>query len=504
VEARELEGREVRALVAVREGVFAATDQGVFKSDDGGLTWRSTNLRVSTFALAYTESGALLAGTESGIYRSNDRGETWALIGLEGKLVRALASTGAVIYAGTSEGVYVTADGAVWKHAGLRENVVSLATRPGDPRVVYAGTAGAVIGRGLGDLYYSTDGGVSWVRCWFSNATALALLFAGLPVHYEVSSILVNPCEPHEVYASTNAVFTVLMVIPVGVSEVKVSRDAGSTWISARLPSGISALSLGPGCKWLLAGTSDGVYLSTDRGATWFKLDPANASVQATAVDPGGKIYAGKKDGLTIFVHKPLATSLSLRVLGGSEVSLNVSGSLVSGDVKLPERKVSILVNGREVKVCFTNSTGGYECVVPLIAGEESALNLTAYFLGDFCYKPSSISLTLYLVSVSTEHGSVSGAGWYEAGSTATVTISPVTVTKDVFFNYVFKGWSVNGSLVSTSPSYTFVVNKPLTLTAVWRVEANIFAVCIAAVGILLVTVALAAIVFAIVKGRGP
>ena len=26
VEARELEGREVRALVAVREGVFAATD----------------------------------------------------------------------------------------------------------------------------------------------------------------------------------------------------------------------------------------------------------------------------------------------------------------------------------------------------------------------------------------------------------------------------------------------------------------------------------------------
>jgi hypothetical protein len=336
VEAHDLKGVEVRSLVATKGGVFAATDQGVFKSNDGGSTWRITNLRISTYALACTEGGVLLAGTENGVYRSDDYGETWALTGLKGKLVKALASTGGVIYAGTSEGVYVTTDETTWKPTGLYRAVISRARR-------------------------------------------------------------------------------------------------------------------------------------------------------------------ARGDGLSVFHHKPLTASLSASV-ASEERALRVSGALVGEGAGLPKRSVKVLLNGVEATACLTDSAGRYECRVPPEAGGKSTLNLTVYFPGEFCYSPSSKTLILFMVNVTTEHGRVMGAGWYEAGSIVTVTVYPTTVVKDIFTSYVFEGWSVNGSVVSTLPSYTFTVNKPLTLTAVWRIEVNIFAICLAAVGILLTVIALAVIALTVTR----
>jgi len=38
----------------------------------------------------------------------------------------------------------------------------------------------------------------------------------------------------------------------------------------------------------------------------------------------------------------------------------------------------------------------------------------------------------------------------------------------------VFKGWrDQSGKVVSTSPTYTFTANQPVTLTAVWDQEPN-------------------------------
>jgi photosystem II stability/assembly factor-like uncharacterized protein len=422
VEAHELKGRSVHALVAMRGTVFVATDQGVFRSCDEGSTWHNTNLRVSTYALACAGNSVLLAGTESGVYRSGDYGETWALIGLKGKRVNALASSGAVIYAGTSEGIYITSDGTTWEHTELRGNVVSLAVQPDNPKVVYAGTAGSFSKKleEFGDLYRSTDGGASWTRCWLSNATARVLFLVGFPLYYEVNTILVNPCDPREVYIGTNFLFTMMILIPVAVGDVELSADFGRSWSSIKpwpfnrtsgdqvLSMSVHTLAFGFGCEWLLVGTDDGIFLSTDKGCTWFILGPENATVRAIAVDSEGRIYAG--------------------------------------------------------------SNGLFYCVPKIVK-----------------------------VSATTEHGNVSGVGWYKVGSTATITVSPTIVADGIFTNYVFKGWSVNGSIVSTSPSYTFIVNKPVTLTAVWRVEANIFTICLTVGGVLFI-VLLAVIVLAIIE----
>jgi photosystem II stability/assembly factor-like uncharacterized protein len=494
VEARELKGRSVHALVATRGGIFAATDQGVFRSDDGGLMWCSTNLRVSTYALAYTEDGALLAGTESGVYRSNDYGETWALIGLKGKRVNALASSGAVIYAGTSEGVYATADGAAWRHAGLYGDVVSLAVQPGNPMVVYAGTARGFGIEELGDLYYSTDGGISWSRCWFGNATVLitfltstplVMLLTGVPLigcvplYYKVTSVLVNPCDPREVYVGTSLFFTCLtLLLPFAIGDVKLSRDFGSSWTSLGLQldlKKINTLALGFGCEWLLAGTDDGVFLSTNKGGTWYKLGPENATVQAIAVDSEGRIYAGRDDGLSVFYRNPSTTSLSVSALMGEEGSLRVSGVLASGDVRLSGRDVRILVNGREAAVCRTNFTGGYECAVSPATGEGLTLNLTAYFPGELCYMSSSKTLILHMVSVTTGDAKVSGidlygTGWYSPGSIIRVSALPV-VEAPPGMRYVFKWWKIEkptGIETLATTSLELTVDAPTNLTAVY------------------------------------
>ncbi|MGC9086516.1 MAG: Ig-like domain-containing protein, partial [Thermoproteota archaeon] len=94
---------------------------------------------------------------------------------------------------------------------------------------------------------------------------------------------------------------------------------------------------------------------------------------------------------------------------------------------------------------------------------------------------------TEYEVNVSSERGVVNGSGWYKADTSTTITISPTQVEKDFFTNYVFEGWKVNREIVSTSPTYSFVVKKPVALVASWRTELNIVSIGLVAVILLVV-----------------
>src|SRR5207247_3673367 len=65
-----------------------------------------------------------------------------------------------------------------------------------------------------------------------------------------------------------------------------------------------------------------------------------------------------------------------------------------------------------------------------------------------------------YTVSVSASPsggGTVNGGGSYSTGSTVTVSASANT-------GYTFTSWTENGSIVSTSASYTFSLNSNRTL----------------------------------------
>lgn len=85
-----LEGERVYNFAFHGPDVYAATENGLFKSSDGGATWahfpmiRDLELdqaiyTTDFYAAAVTPSGKLFVGTNDGLARSDDNGLTWQL-----------------------------------------------------------------------------------------------------------------------------------------------------------------------------------------------------------------------------------------------------------------------------------------------------------------------------------------------------------------------------------------------------------------------------------------
>jgi hypothetical protein len=139
---------EVRALAlssffAVDPVLFAGVgDAGVFRSRDGARTWRASGLEGHTVHDLVWLGPILYAATERGLFRSEDAGEKWAPLGegLAGRAVFRLMfplapDSGAEAFVGTDDGIFRTTDGGLhWLKSGLPgERVLSLATFPPPP-----------------------------------------------------------------------------------------------------------------------------------------------------------------------------------------------------------------------------------------------------------------------------------------------------------------------------------------------------------------------------------
>jgi len=92
-----------------------------------------------------------------------------------------------------------------------------------------------------------------------------------------------------------------------------------------------------------------------------------------------------------------------------------------------------------------------------------------------------------YYLAVSSNLGSVSGGGWYNAGSYAQISAStPPSPTYGV--SMVFNGWQ--GDIQSSAQSTTVLMDGPKSVTASWGTDSTVLYVTIA-----LVIVAVTAVV---------
>lgn len=264
--------------------VYAATNAGVFRSDDNGDTWQPASRGLADVdvqnVLVDAQRGALYAAIFGlGVFVSEDGATTWrnASRGIQGRPLTAIAldpQTG-MLYAGTDGyGLYTSRDGgARWETAGgglMNQFVARLAPglRPGE---LFAATD-----RGI---FHSLDAAASWGQLAAAAPPTPAWAFA------------IDP-DSGMVYAATSR--GVLRFEPQGAR----LRLAFTSLNQLRA----QTLALDPQTGHLYAGTwNNGVWRSTDRGATWSNLNAGLRStrIQTLRVDATGqRLLAGTDSGV--------------------------------------------------------------------------------------------------------------------------------------------------------------------------------------------------------------
>jgi photosystem II stability/assembly factor-like uncharacterized protein len=153
----------------------------------------------------------------------------------------------------------------------------AFASVPGEPRHLYLGTTNSW-------LYESFDEGATWHR--------LARLDRG--DGFVLDNIVVDSAHPATLYVGAWK--------NTDDGGLWISHDAGHTWHETALFKGqpVQALAQAPSDPHILfAGTLQGVYRSSDSGATWTQISPPGSheihEIESLAVDPGDPdtVYAG-------------------------------------------------------------------------------------------------------------------------------------------------------------------------------------------------------------------
>jgi len=298
----ELSGRTIRALLAANGTLFAGADDGVYRSTDGGRSWRLSGAAgkvVWELTADPRDAHTIHAGTQpAALLRSRDSGESWVEIdalsrtaGAErwclpnspaGARARALAIDPVDPHrwwVGIEVGGVATSTdaGASWTCVapGNDPDVHVLVCHPGRPGVLYATTG---LGRFKDDpqpmtertagLFGSEDGGATWRYLW-----------TGLEPRY-TRPMCIDPRAPHALTVGCAPTAFSSHRDPGGAqSRLYQSVDGGASWRSLgdadHSPSTANILSVsvspdGPGC--VLVGTDTGELWQVTPEAKWTLL----------------------------------------------------------------------------------------------------------------------------------------------------------------------------------------------------------------------------------------
>ncbi len=188
---------------------YFAHTRGIRVTHDGGKTWTELgeSLRRKYTETIRVDHGVLIAGTEEGIFRSDDRGRTWRRAGAAGfQILRIEQSPHDACFwlAATQQGgLFASHDcGRTFENSGnigLGRNLYDIAFDPTTPgRIALAGWGPGVV--------ISPDNGKTWQE---RNA--------GLP-GTAVTSAAFDPAHPGRVFAAVHE------------QAVYVSEDSGVSW----------------------------------------------------------------------------------------------------------------------------------------------------------------------------------------------------------------------------------------------------------------------------------
>ncbi len=280
---------------------------GVYRSEDGGRTWRNMGLRDSQHIarilidprnsnVVYVAAQGPLwgPGGERGLYKTTDGGRNW------NKILNISENTGVtdvvmdprdpdvllaaahqrrrhvwtLLHGGPESGLHRSTDGgATWSRVRLGTPAdvfgrIGLAVAPSNPDIIYAQVEAA---NQRGGLYRSTDRGVTWERR--NNFDAQGQYY---------STVFVDPRDADRVFVMN--------------VQVMMSEDGGAT--QRALPARFvhvdhHAMWFDPNDpNYILLGNDGGIYESFDRSANWhWKANLPVGQFYDITVDNSSPIY---------------------------------------------------------------------------------------------------------------------------------------------------------------------------------------------------------------------
>jgi photosystem II stability/assembly factor-like uncharacterized protein len=296
-------------------------ERGVFKTVDGGKTWKKTlyvndavgaidlviNRKTPTilYAAMYDKDRKpwqiVESGPETAIYRSDDAGEKWTKLG-GGLPTGKLGRIGLDIYQKNPQILYALIEnqnsatpenGPAPTSPPLREGRAGAAAAQGARgagagRGAAAGQGGvsavAPLARGIigNELYRTDDGGKTWVKTGPTNV-------AGGKAPYSFNQIKIDPNNDQVVIANSDSMY--------------ITRDAGKTWQMNFFRGAFGDFR----CMWwdpedsdrLIIGSDGGVQFSNDGGKTTdYAPNLRVGEVYAIGVDMDDpyNVYGGLQD----------------------------------------------------------------------------------------------------------------------------------------------------------------------------------------------------------------
>jgi len=325
-------GGRVTAVAGVpgqsRTFYMGSTGGGVWKTVDGGISWRNVSdkvveippktqpeimgdvdRRLSELGLLRPPAGGLPDVAPSRRVREGDEFGSASVgaiavapsdpnivwVGMGSVDIRGNTSPG--------DGVYRSTDGGdTWRNMGLGDagQIGRVRIHPSDPDVVWVAALGHAFGPNpMRGVFRTVDGGLTWRRVLHVSDSAGAV------------DLVLDPSNPRVLYAATwDAVRRPWDMVSGGPgSGLYKSADGGNTWV--RLTKGLPEGDLGkigiavspaaPDRVWVLVEHEKGGLFRSDDGGKRFRLVSSDRNLRQRAWYYT-KVYADPKDASTVYV----------------------------------------------------------------------------------------------------------------------------------------------------------------------------------------------------------
>lgn len=305
-----------KSVTFINNKVLAFTRDGLFASEDDGLTWKYVsdgppNAGIKKLVIHPANNRLWGTVTESGIYLSSDKGNSWKRIKnpmiSDANCFEFQPDNQRIFYTGYDKsfynkfGLYKTTDSGInWTDISpnATTTVTDIAIHPGKPETIFMGATNG--------LWKSSNGGKNWE----------------LKLAKDIGSITISPAKPQYLYSWIN------YSLPTERG-IYASEDSGKTWIKRTTGKPLNSYVFNPANfvsnplnpAELYCSANANIYKTNDFAFNW---SPINT------LEKAGN-YGNEITGLFI---KPGAKDIVFASLAGSEQN-NYSGLYYSSTPEL-------------------------------------------------------------------------------------------------------------------------------------------------------------------------